>query len=101
MNKKDRRSAYFINTDDFNRDNSVGQVSLNDEVVEVTTDIAQDRDKIIDFSKMNRALGVKTLGENNAFENKNIGHNGGGPEICSEVSAGHLYDEFSGILSFN
>ena len=75
--------------------------SWSDSVVEVDPGIENDRDKTIDFSKMHQAFGVNASSENNAFENKNIGHNGGGPEICSEVSAGHLYDEFSGILSFN
>jgi hypothetical protein len=64
-------------------------------------DIENDRDKIIDFSKMHQALGVKALSENNAFENKNIGDNGGGSSTCSEYSADRLTEEFSGILSFN
>jgi hypothetical protein len=64
-------------------------------------DIDNDRDKIIDFSKMHQALGVKVLRENNGSQNKNISDNGGGSAIYSEISAERFTDEISGILSFN
>jgi len=70
-------------------------------VVEVDSGIDKDSAKIIDFSKMHQTPGVKALSENNAFENKNIGNNGGAPANYSEISLENIYDEFSGILSFN
>ena len=54
MDKNGRWSAKFIGTYDLKRDDNAGQVNLNDAGVEVTTDIAQDRDKIIGFSKMHQ-----------------------------------------------
>ena len=64
-------------------------------------DIDNDRDRIIDFSKMHQALGVKALRENDGFENKNDGGNGCGSATYSEISAERHADEISGILSFN
>jgi hypothetical protein len=76
------------------------QGSLNDAVVEVDPPIDNDRDRIIDFSKMHQAFGVKVLRENNGSQNKNISDNGGGSAIYSEISAERHADEISGILSF-
>jgi len=86
---------------DFELDDVNDQGSLNDEVVEATLNNENDRNKIMDFSKMHQALGDKVLSENNAFENKNIGDNGGRSATYSEISAGRLTEEPSGILSFN
>lgn len=86
---------------DLELDNVGDSGSWNDAVVEATPDNEDDRVKIIDFSKMHQTLGVKELSENNAFENKNVGDNGAGSAIHSEICAGNLYDELSGILSFN
>jgi hypothetical protein len=36
---------------------------------------------------MHQALGVKVLSENNGFQNKIIGDNGGGSETYSEIFA--------------
>ena len=38
---------------------------------------------------------------NNDSQNKNIGDNGSGSAIHSQISEKHLYDEFSGILLLN
>jgi hypothetical protein len=63
--------------------------------------IENDRHKIIDISKMQETLGVKALSGNNGSQNKSIGANGGDTSSYSEISEENLYDEFSGILSFN
>ena len=74
--------------------------SWNDAFSEVDPGINNDPDKIIDFSKMHQALGVKVLRENNGSQNKNISDNGDGPATCSEYSADRFTKELSGILSF-
>jgi hypothetical protein len=43
---------------------------LNDADVETALDNEDDRDKIIDFSRMNKTLGVNVLSENNGSQNK-------------------------------
>jgi len=86
---------------DLELDDAADQESLNDSDVEVDQGIDNDRDKIIDFSKMHQAFGVNASSENNGFQNKNIGDNGGGSATRSDYSAGNLYEELSGILSFN
>jgi hypothetical protein len=75
--------------------------SWNDAHVEVVAGCENDSAKIIDFSKMHQTPGVKVLSENNAFEYKKIGDNGGGSATLSEISAERLTEELSGILSFN
>ena len=82
-------------------DDAAVQESLNDAVVNVDSEIDNDRDKIIDFSKMHQAFGVNALRENDGFENKNVGDNGGGSSNFSEISAEQFADELTGILSFN
>ena len=75
--------------------------SRSGSVVEVDLGINNDPDKIIDFSKMHQALGVNAFSENNAFENKNVGDNGGESVTHSDYSAEQFADELTGILSFN
>jgi transcriptional regulator with XRE-family HTH domain len=74
--------------------------SWNDADVEAALDNEDDRDKIIDFSRIDKTLGVNALSENNDSQNKNIGDNGGAPATCSEYSTERLTEELSGILSF-
>jgi len=82
-------------------DEVTDQGNCNDPVVEVDPPIDNDRDRIIDFSKMHQPLGVNALRENNGSPNKNIGDNGSGTATYSEISAERFADELSGILSFN
>jgi hypothetical protein len=77
------------------------QGSLGDAGVEAALDNEDDRDKIIDFSKIDKTLGVNALSENNGPENKNIGDYGGGSATHLDYSADRLAKEFSGILPFN
>jgi hypothetical protein len=82
-------------------DDAADQRSWNKAVAEVAPDAENDRDKIIDFSKMHHALGDKVLSENNGSQKKNIGDNGGGSATYSEITAEKFTEEISGILSFN
>jgi len=86
---------------DLELEDADNQVSLNDAVVDITPDIAQDLDKIIDFSKMHQTFGDKELSENSAIENKNDGDDADGSATYLEISAENLYNEFWEILSFN
>ena len=86
---------------DLELDDAADQNSGSEADVEFTLDTENDTDKIIKFSKLHQALGVNALIENNGSQNKNVGDNGGGPATRSDYSAGNLYEELSGILSFN
>ena len=86
---------------DLELDDAADQESLNDSDVEFTLDNEDDRNKIIDFSKMHQELGVNALGENTGLQNKIIGDDGGGPATYSEISSEKFTEEISGILSFN
>jgi DNA primase len=84
---------------DLELENADDQRSYNDADVETALNNEDDRDKIIDFSRMHQP-GVKVLSEKMGSQNKNIGNNGDGSAISSEYSADRLTKELSGILSF-
>ena len=71
--------------------------SWNDAHVEVVPGCENDSAKIIDFSKMHQTPGVK---RKQRFRKKTLEITGGSATL-SEISAVNLYDEFSGIRSFN
>jgi len=85
---------------DLELDETDDQGRLNAAEVEVAMDNEDDRDKIIDFSRIDKTLGVNALSEKMGSQNKNIGDNGGAPATCSEYSADRLTAEIAGILSF-
>jgi len=86
---------------DLELDDAGDQGSWNDTGVETALYNENDRNKIIDFSRIDKTLGVNALSENNDSQNKNIGENGIGSATCSEYSADRLTKELSGILSIN
>ena len=71
--------------------------SWSNAAVEVALGIDNDRDKIIDFSKMHQAFGVNASSGNNGSQNKNIGDNGSGTAKYSEISLKRFADEISVI----
>ena len=60
---------------DLELDDADDSGSWNDTVAEVDSGVDNDSAKIIDFSKMHQALGVKALSGNNGSQNKNVGDN--------------------------
>ena len=63
-------------------------------------DNENNRDKIIEFSRIDNTLGVNALSEKMGSQNKNIGDNGSGSATCSEYSTERFTEKIAGILSF-